>query len=76
MFNNNYCKFYIDGELAQNTINEDFESGALHPLMTLTLSVIRPAPGIKANDSFGSREVFGFGKSNCSSSCFDSYKQR
>ena len=60
---------------AQNTINEDFESGALHPLMTLdVVGSFSSAPGIKANDSFGSSEVFGFGKSNCSSSCFDSYK--
>ncbi|MCC7331888.1 MAG: T9SS type A sorting domain-containing protein [Flavobacteriales bacterium] len=60
---------------AQGVINEGFESGGLHPFMSFSsVGTFSSAPGIKANNSFGSSNVFGFGKSTCSSSCFDVYK--
>lgn len=60
---------------AQIIMDEGFESGVLDPLMSFqTAGTFVSPPGIKDNANFGSTKVFGFGRSNCGSSCFDSYQ--
>ena len=68
--------FFISFEnQAQILISEDFESGGLNPLITYeTVGSFSSQPGIKNNTNFGSTNVFSFGKSTCSASCFNNFK--
>ena len=68
--------FFISFEnQAQILISEDFESGGLNPLITYeTVGSFTSQPGIKNNTNFGSTNVFSFGKSTCSASCFNNFK--
>lgn len=60
---------------AQSIINEGFESGSFNPFISFqTVGSYNSAPGIIENNNFGSTRAFSFGKSSCSSSCFDNYK--
>lgn len=60
---------------AQTIIHDGFESGSFDPLVSFqTVGSYNSAPGIVENTNFGSTRAFSFGRSSCSSSCFDSYK--
>lgn len=68
--------FFISFEQnAQIIINEDFETGTINPMISFqSVGGFSTAPGVKNNTSISGNNVFGFGKSVCGSSCFDSYK--
>lgn len=67
--------FISFGINAQININEGFESGMLNPSISFqSTGSFSSSPGIINNTNFGSTKAFSFGKSTCSSSCFDNYK--
>lgn len=67
--------FISIGINAQVTINEGFESEMLSPSISFqSTGSFSSSPGIINNTNFGSTKAFSFGKSICSSSCFDNYK--
>ena len=58
-------------------LNEDFEDGLLDPRISVsTVGGFNYWPGIKSISDFGSTKAFGFGRSTCGASCFDSYATR
>lgn len=63
--NNNYTDLLL---------SEDFEDNQLHHLISINkIGSYKKAPGIDFRNEFGGSYCYGFGKSTCSASCFDSY---
>ena len=59
---------------AQTVLNEGFESGISSPLISVvSAGTFQSGPGVIPNSNFGSAQAFTFGKSTCSSSCFNNY---
>jgi len=59
---------------SQTIINEGFESGILNPAISFqSTGSFSSSPGIINNTNFGSAQAFTFGKSTCSSNCFNNY---
>lgn len=59
---------------AQTVLNEGFESGSYNPMISyVSVGSFTSNPGIISNSDLGSTQVFSFGKSTCSSSCFGNF---
>lgn len=59
---------------AKTLLSEDFEDNVLSSEMTVSKTgTFNSAPGIKSVTDLGSTKAFGFGRSSCGASCFESY---
>jgi len=55
-------------------LSEDFEDNQLHSLISINkIDRYKKDPSIVSRNNFGSNYCYGFGKSICGASCFDSY---